>query len=218
MQRAVSGGLHPGAERVKRHDGDGATTAAAAGPGRAPTTKDLLYEAAAALFVERGYEDTTMAEIAERAGTSRRTAFNHFPSKGDIPMLWTRRMADVAVDVVTGSADEPAPERIRAYFRLISRLVEAEPELTRQMMLGWTAAAGPIRYESQLLADLAPLLRDGQERGEIDPTVDVAEAARTLSDVYMGVVFRWVRDPDALGSFQDVADGGIELVLSAVRA
>lgn len=202
--------LHPGAERVKRHDGAGASGA--------PSTKDLLYEAAAALFVERGYEDTTMAEIAERAGTSRRTAFNHFPSKGDIPMLWTRRMADVAVDAVTGSSDMAAPERIRAYFRLIGRLVEAEPELTRQMMLGWTAAAGPIRYESQLLADLAPLLRDGQERGEIDPGADVAGAARTLSDVFMGVVFRWVRDPDALGPFQDVADGGIALVLSAVRA
>lgn len=193
--------LHPSAERVKRHD-----------------TRDLLYEAAAALFVERGYEDTTMADIAERAGTSRRTAFNHFPSKGDIPMLWTRRMADVAVEVITGSTEDAAPERVRAYFRLISQLVEAEPELTRQMMLGWTAATGPIRYESQLLADLAPLLRAGQERGEIDPAVDVDEAARTLSDVYMGVVFRWVRDPDALGPFQDVADGGIELVLSAVRA
>jgi AcrR family transcriptional regulator len=204
VQKAVSEQLHPGAERVKGHGG--------------PTTRDVLYEAAAALFVERGYEDTTMADIAERAGTSRRTAFNHFPSKGDIPMLWTRRMADVAVEVITGSTGDPAPERIRAYFRLISRLVEAEPELTRQMMLGWTAAVGPIRYESSLLADLRPLLREGQERGEVRTDVDVAEAARTLSDVYMGVVFRWVRDPEALGSFQDVADGGIELVLSAVRA
>jgi AcrR family transcriptional regulator len=188
-----------------------------AGGGRAAATRDALYDAAAALFVERGYEDTTMADIAERAGTSRRTAFNHFPNKGDIPMLWTRRMADVAVDAITASADDPAPERIRAYFALISRLVEAEPELTRQMMLGWTAATGPIRYESQLLADLRPLLLEGQQRGEIAAGIDVAEAARTLSDVYMGVVFRWVRDPDALGSFQDVADGGIELVLSAVR-
>jgi AcrR family transcriptional regulator len=186
--------------------------------GRAATTRDVLYGAAAALFVERGYEDTTMADIAERAGTSRRTAFNHFPSKGDIPMLWTRRMADVAVDVIARSAGDPAPERIRAYFGLISRLVEAEPELTRQMMLGWTAATGPIRYESQLLADLAPLLREGQERGQVGPAIDVAEAARTLSDVYMGVVFRWVRDPDALGSFQDVAAGGIDLVLSAIRS
>ncbi|MFC5142967.1 TetR/AcrR family transcriptional regulator [Actinomycetospora rhizophila] len=186
--------------------------------GRAATTRDVLYGAAAALFVERGYEDTTMADIAERAGTSRRTAFNHFPSKGDIPMLWTRRMADVAVEVIAQSAGDPAPERIRAYFGLISRLVEAEPELTRQMMLGWTAATGPIRYESQLLADLAPLLREGQERGQVDPAIDVAEAARTLSDVYMGVVFRWVRDPGALGSFQDVAAGGIDLVLSAIRS
>ena len=193
-----------------------ATERGAAG-GRAPATKDLLYEAAAALFVERGYENTTMADIAERAGTARRTAFNHFPSKSDIPMLWTRRMADIAVDAITGSAGEAAPERIRAYFRLISRMVEAETELSRQMMLGWTAATGPIRYESQLLADLTPLLRDGQGRGEIDPGVDVAEAARTLSDVYMGAVFRWVRDRDSSRSLQTVADGAIDLVLSAVR-
>lgn len=188
------------------------------GGGRASATRNALYEAAAALFVERGYEDTTMADIAERAGTSRRTAFNHFPAKGDIPMLWTRRMADVAVDVITESAGDPAPERIRAYFRLISELVEAEPELTRQMMLGWTAATGPIRYESQLLADLTPLLRDGQERGEIRPAVDVGEAARTLSDTYMGVIFRWVRAQDGSAEHGAVPHGGIELILTAIRA
>ena len=193
-----------------------------AGGGRASATRNVLYEAAAALFVERGYEDTTMADIAERAGTSRRTAFNHFPAKGDIPMLWTRRMADVAVDVIAGSAGDPAAERIRAYFRLISELVEAEPELTRQMMLGWTAATGPIRYESQLLADLTPLLRDGQARGEISSTVDVAEAARTLSDTYMGVIFRWVRAQDGTAEHDAgqhaVPHGGIELILTAIRA
>lgn len=53
-------------------------------------TRELLYRAATELFVERGYEDTTMADIAERAGTARRTAFNHFPNKGDIPMMWAR--------------------------------------------------------------------------------------------------------------------------------
>ncbi|AGM04148.1 TetR/AcrR family transcriptional regulator [Amycolatopsis keratiniphila] len=193
------------------------TEQAAAGR-RAPATRDLLYEAATALFVERGYEDTTMADIAQRAGTSRRTAFNHFPSKGDIPMLWTRRMADRAVEVITEATEEAVPERVRAYFRLISRMVEAEPELSRQMMLGWTAAGGPIRYESQLLADLTPLLRNGQERGEVDPGVDVAEAARTLSDVYAGVIFRWVRDPDTSRTLQTTADSAIDLVLSAIRA
>ncbi|HWD03620.1 MAG TPA: TetR/AcrR family transcriptional regulator [Amycolatopsis sp.] len=183
----------------------------------APTTKELLYEAAAALFVERGYEETTMADIAERAGTARRTAFNHFPSKSDIPMLWTRRMADIAMDAITESAGEVASERIRAYFRSISRMVEAKAELSRQMMLGWTAATGPIRYESQLLADLTPLLRSGQERGEIDPGVDVAEAARILSDVFMGVVFRWVRDQGRSGTLGSSVDSATDLILSAIR-
>lgn len=184
---------------------------------RAPTTKDVLYEAAAALFVERGYENTTMADIAERAGTARRTAFNHFPSKSDIPMLWTRRAADVAIEAITASEGEPAPERIHSYFHHISRMVEAETELSRQMMLGWTAATGPVRYESQLLADLTPLLSEGQERGEVAADVDVAEAARVLSDAYMGVVFRWIRDQDTSSTLQSVADGAIDLILSAIR-
>jgi AcrR family transcriptional regulator len=184
---------------------------------RGPSARDRLYEAAATLFVERGFQDTTMAEIAERAGTSRRTAFNHFPSKGDIPMLWARRMADRAVEAITDSRGDDAPERISRYFRLISQMVAAEPELTRQMMLGWTAAVGPIRYESQFLTDLTPLLRDGQASGQVDPAVDVAEAARTLADVYLGVIFRWVRDQDTARTLEAVADGGIRLVLSAIR-
>lgn len=185
---------------------------------QAARNRERLFEAAAALFVEQGYADTTMADIAVRAGTSRRTAFNHFPNKGDIPMLWTRRMADRAMVVVDSSADDQALERIRAYFRTVSRMVEAEPELAGQMMLGWTASVGPIRYESQFLSDLAPLLTAGQQQGLIDRSVEVAVAARTLSDIYMGMIFRWVRDQGAARPTQKIADGGIELVLSAIRA
>lgn len=184
---------------------------------RATATRDQLYEAAAALFVERGYDETTMADIAERAGTSRRTAFNHFPRKSDIPMLWTRRLADVAVAADATAGECTAPERVRAYFWTISELVEAESEVSRQMMLGWTSANGPIQYESQLLADLAPLLRAGQAAGQVDASVDVDVVARTLSDAYMGAVFRWVRTTDPSITLRAQADASIELVLSAVR-
>jgi AcrR family transcriptional regulator len=181
---------------------------------RGTKTRDQLYEAAATLFVERGYEATTMADIAERAGASRRTAFNHFPSKSDIPMLWTRQLADIAVAEASDASDD-VPERIRAYLHLISEMVQAEPELSRQMMLGWTAAVGPIRYESQLLTDLAPLLREGQARGQVNLDIDVDVAARTLSDALMGATLRWVRERDRL--LQDMVDEGVELILTAVR-
>jgi AcrR family transcriptional regulator len=182
----------------------------------ASRTRQALYEAAAELFVERGYEDTTMADIAERAGASRRTAFNHFPSKGDIPMLWVRQMADRALETVTHPPTDDIPERIHTYFRLMSQAVETTPKLSRQMMLGWIAARGPARFESQLLEDVTPLLKDGQACGQIDPATDVVFAARALCDVFQGAVFRWVRQPES--TLHQNVDGVIVLVLSAIKS
>src|SRR4051794_12256860 len=47
-------------------------------------TREALTHAALELFVERGYDETTLAEIAEAAGVSTRTIFAYFPSKEDI--------------------------------------------------------------------------------------------------------------------------------------
>lgn len=183
---------------------------------RAVRTRRALYDAAARLFVEQGYEDTTMAEIAAAAGTSRRTAFNHFPNKGDIPMVWVRQMADRALGEIADAPRGDVVDRIHGYFRVISRSVEAEPELSRQMMLGWTAALGPALYESQLLADVTPLLQQAQGDGQIPRDVDIAVAARALSDVLQGAVFRWVRESGT--DLGERVDSVIALVLRAVAA
>src|ERR1700744_3710070 len=49
-----------------------------------PTARDRLAEAAFDLFNERGYEQTTVDEIAERAGLGRATFFRHYRSKEDV--------------------------------------------------------------------------------------------------------------------------------------
>ena len=50
------------------------------------SSRETLAEAACELFLERGYEATSIADIATRAGVSRSSFFNYFSSKGDI--LW----------------------------------------------------------------------------------------------------------------------------------
>jgi AcrR family transcriptional regulator len=47
-------------------------------------TRDTISEVALKLFAERGYEETTIAEIADAADVSPRTIFAYFPSKEDI--------------------------------------------------------------------------------------------------------------------------------------
>lgn len=184
-------------------------------PDRAARTRAALLEAASTLFVARGYEATTMADIAAEAGASRRTVFNYFPTKGDIPMLWVRQMADRAIEDAMG--ETPPSDlvvAVRSYFRSIGEAVEATPELSRQMMLGWTAALGPARYESQLLADVTPYVEAARDRGQVDPTVDVADVARALSDVFQGAVFRWVREPETV--LRERVDAAVALVLRGI--
>ena len=49
-----------------------------------PSARDRLAEAAFALFDERGYEQTTVDDITERAGLGRTTFFRHYRSKEDV--------------------------------------------------------------------------------------------------------------------------------------
>src|ERR1700724_3962489 len=62
---AVSGTGHPGRRRATSHA--------------------ELEQAAFALFAVRGFDATTVDEIAAAAGIGRRTFFRYFPSKNDIP-------------------------------------------------------------------------------------------------------------------------------------
>lgn len=49
-----------------------------------PNSRGRLQEAALALFAERGFDQTTAAEIAARAGLTERTFFRHFADKREV--------------------------------------------------------------------------------------------------------------------------------------
>ena len=49
-----------------------------------PNTQQRLQQAAMALFLERGYAEVTVADIAERSGLTRRTFFNHYADKREV--------------------------------------------------------------------------------------------------------------------------------------
>jgi mycofactocin system transcriptional regulator len=49
------------------------------------TSHAQIEQAAFRLFAERGFDDTTLGAIAAEVGVSRRTLFNYYPSKNDIP-------------------------------------------------------------------------------------------------------------------------------------
>jgi len=70
-----------------------------------PKTRARILEVANRLFLERGYEAVTVAEIAREAGVSTVTVFNHFPRKED---LFLDRAAD-ATELLRSTVRDRAP-------------------------------------------------------------------------------------------------------------
>lgn len=81
--------------------------------GRPPaSSQEVLADAACELFLEQGYEATTAADIARRAGVSRSSFFNYFDAKDEI--LWfgfDRRLDRLATDLEGEVPLERALER-----------------------------------------------------------------------------------------------------------
>jgi AcrR family transcriptional regulator len=169
------------------------------------SSRETLAEAACELFLERGYDATSVADITRRAGVSRSSFFNYFPAKGDV--FWasfderlTRALAgletgraevaDVLVEAMSGFApDSLALAVANADTMGISTELAREAAL-RQWRLGDAIArrlardgAAQIRariagaaYAAAVLAALWSWAHEGAGRSPLEPTVRRAVA------------------------------------------
>ena len=115
-----------------------------------------LLDGLAASIAERGYRETTVADIVRAARTSKRTFYDHFASKEECFVdLLTANNADL-VDAVRAAADPEAPwaEQVRAAVSAYVRFIEAQPAIT----LAW------IRELPALGESARPMLRLGFTR------------------------------------------------------
>jgi AcrR family transcriptional regulator len=89
-------------------------------------TRGAIAEAAVALFAQRGFADTTMEDVADAAGVSRRTAYRHFPSKDDLvfehPHRWLVHFNEQVADEQPG---ETQRARCRRALLATARHIQA---------------------------------------------------------------------------------------------
>ncbi|MBI0381902.1 helix-turn-helix transcriptional regulator, partial [Streptomyces albiflaviniger] len=71
--------------------------------------QERLQEAAIELFTERGYERTTVAEIAKRAGLTERTFYNHFADKREVLFPDQGRFIAEVCEAVGAAPPEQSP-------------------------------------------------------------------------------------------------------------
>src|ERR1700733_10165826 len=74
-----------------------------------PDARGRLQLAAMELYVERGFEQTTVADIAERAGLTERTFFRHFADKREVLFAGQDDFQAMFVDAVVGAPADASP-------------------------------------------------------------------------------------------------------------
>lgn len=91
------------------------------------SSRETLAEAACELFLEKGYEATSIVDIAQRAGVSRSSFFNYFASKSDV--LWSgldARIAEASVALAALGTDADGPA-VRAALEPVVRGFAPDP-------------------------------------------------------------------------------------------
>jgi AcrR family transcriptional regulator len=158
-----------------------------------PDAPGRLRQAAMELFRKRGYEETTVAEIAERAGLTERTFFRYFADKPEVLFAGTESLRDLLVGAVAAAPRSAAPlaavteglmaagavfnDERRAYSRQRQAIINANDELRERELIKLASLASAI----------AETLR---RRGVRDPAADlVAEAGM---GVFRVAFERWV--------------------------
>src|SRR3981189_2696153 len=74
-----------------------------------PNARGRLEQAAVELYSERGFEQTTVAEIAKRAGLTERTFFRHYADKREVLFAGSGRLQELMATAVADAPDSAGP-------------------------------------------------------------------------------------------------------------
>lgn len=161
-----------------------------------PDARGRLEKAALELYNHKGFDATTAAEIATRAGLTERTFYRHFADKREVLFPVANPLADIAADATaTAPPSLPPLEVITHALTEAAPVLEERADLARQRQA--VIAANPELQERELvkLAALASTFAQGlRERGV--ETTTAALAAEIGIAAFKVAFERWVNDPD----------------------
>ena len=158
-------------------------------------TRHRIFHAAIDLFRERGFEQTTVDEITERADVARGTFFNYFPRKDAVlAYLSETRLLAVEENAAALLADRrPVPDKLLDLYLANAAPYEEDPELSRYVLLELMGRAfAPtedlsLRWQEQIVR----LIRQGQGRGELPAAEDPLRLEALLTGVYFATLYQW---------------------------
>ncbi|GAB3611292.1 TetR/AcrR family transcriptional regulator [Humibacter ginsengiterrae] len=139
-----------------------------------PGARDRLVVAAVELFSEKGYDETTVAQIAERAGLTKSTFFRYFPDKRELLVAGQETLGTLLAEGIAGAPSDATPlQAVAAGLKAVSGVMSP---INREL---WPRMKAAIAASSEL-----------QER-------DALKSVGLAASMTTALVARGVPDPTA---------------------
>jgi AcrR family transcriptional regulator len=175
---------------------------------RTEAKRETIVEAAAAVFLESGFEGASMTQIAARAGSSKRTLYGYFPSKEGLFVAVAHSVAEQFMDPILAALAQSRDDLPTALQRLgedaLAFLCSEQSVQVWQTIIGVSGRSdigllffetGPDEGMSRLGAFLLRQMEQGRLR-RADPTTAARHLAGLLeAETLMPCLFGALKNP-----------------------
>jgi TetR/AcrR family transcriptional regulator, cholesterol catabolism regulator len=159
-------------------------------------TRHRIFHAAIDLFRERGFEQTTVDDITEKADVAKGTFFNYFHRKEAVFAYLSEERLTVIEEKIGAllEEDRSAIEKLIELYVMAASSYEEDAELARFVLHELMRRAyGPnedlaVRWH----AIIQKVVEQGQERGEIRREIPFVRLEGVLGCIFHGTLFEWV--------------------------
>lgn len=161
-------------------------------------TRRAIMQAAMTLFSEKGFEKTSIEELARTAGIGKGTVYGYFPTKSDILHAFCEDELECLRHELTENADKGVPiltQMVRIYMAEFMKITENR-EFARIFMQQTVFPRDVdldrhLENENNYFSLLFPLLEKAKERGELRPEMDLLHITGHFYGLYLLLVSAW---------------------------
>ncbi|MGO9830434.1 MAG: TetR family transcriptional regulator [Myxococcaceae bacterium] len=183
-----------------------------------PNALERLVGAAMELFRERGFDETTAQDIAERAGLTERTFFRYFADKREVLFAGGSALEELVVGQLAGPADLAVPlDAVAFALAATAPFFEERREFAKARQALIAGHPGLRERELIKLASLTSAIAEQlRRRGVAEPAASLAAEAGMA--IFKMAFVRWVNDGErrdlahhireSLGHLRAVTSGG----------
>ena len=187
--------------------------------GKKERTRREVYRIAMELFSRHGYDGVTIEDICAGAGIAKATFFLHFKNKAALLLAFNEEITTALAEKLSENDASSAEEQLRFMADVFGEAYHSNAQVMRRLLTEFLEQPASYQMARQanesLIALVANIVRQGQEKGEFRKGFLPELAALSIVATWSALIAFWLENPEietesSGKAFLDIAMNGLK--------